>query len=57
MLLATMRPPAYPMAIGVLYNDPAPSFEVQVETQIEEARTGRTLNELLHSGRTWTVAG
>ena len=55
MLLATMRPPEFPMALGVLYHDPLPSFDAQVEAQFAEAQTGRSLADALSSGRTWTV--
>ncbi len=59
-LLASLSPPAFPMALGVLYCDPAPSYETEVARQIEEAkaqhRTGN-LASLLRTGRTWTVAG
>ena len=57
MLLAAMRPPEFPMAIGVLYHDPAPAFDAQVEAEFAEAKTGRSLSDLLHSGRTWRVEG
>jgi 2-oxoglutarate ferredoxin oxidoreductase subunit beta len=58
MMLAQMQPPAMPMALGVLYCDPAPSFEAR---RAETARAGRdgpstaALNALLRRGDTWTV--
>ena len=57
-MLAAMAPPDFPMALGVLYCDPAPSYETLVRDQIEEAKA-RTpngdLNALLREGYTWTV--
>jgi len=57
-LLAAMEPPEFPKAIGVIYCDPAPSYEVAVHKQIAEiaAKTPATdLNKLLRRGQTWTV--
>ncbi len=59
MMLAYMRPPTLPMALGVLYCNPRPSYEVDVHQQAAEA--GATpvkeadLARLLSGGRTWTV--
>jgi 2-oxoglutarate ferredoxin oxidoreductase subunit beta len=57
MLLASLEPPEYPMAVGVLYRDPAPTFDSQVLAQVESESEGRGLEDLLYGGRTWTVAG
>jgi len=57
-LLARMTPPAMPVALGVLYCSPAPSYERQVATQIAAAKKpGKTpdLNARLRHGHTWTV--
>ncbi len=57
-LLAQMEPPNMPVAMGVLYDDPAPTYEVAVTSQVTSAmekKPNATLNELLHSGHTWTV--
>ena len=58
VMLAAMAPPDFPMALGVLYCDPAPGYETLVRDQIEEAKA-RTpngdLNALLREGYTWTV--
>ncbi len=57
-LLARMRYPALPEAIGVLRAIERPTFDALVDDQIEAARTreGRgELAELLESGDTWTV--
>jgi 2-oxoglutarate ferredoxin oxidoreductase subunit beta len=58
-LLASLEPPAFPVALGVLYCDPAPTYEESVYAQIEAARTGKepSLEALLKSGATWTVEG
>ena len=61
-LLAGMEPPEMPIALGVLYCAPAPSYETQVDEQIAAlaggARPDRItgdLDALLRSGHTWTV--
>jgi 2-oxoglutarate ferredoxin oxidoreductase subunit beta len=58
IMLAAMAPPDLPVALGVLYCDPAPGFETLIRDQIEEAKA-RTpngdLNALLREGHTWTV--
>lgn len=56
-LLAGLRPPRFPMAIGVLYCNPAPSYDGLVEEQLAAAGNERDLNALLRRGRTWSVAG
>ena len=56
-MLAAMEPPDYPMALGVLYRDPAPTFDRQVLAQVEPESEGRGLADLLYGGRTWTVDG
>ncbi len=57
-LLAQMEYPDFPVAIGVLYCNPAPTYNDAVIVQNEEAKkkTPPTdLNALLRGGRTWTV--
>ena len=58
-LLAQMEPPGFPMALGVLYCNPAPAYEMQVIAQIEEARkrqgSAADINALLRRGSTWKV--
>ena len=57
-LLAGMQPPALPMALGVLYAEPAETYERAVHEQIRaaKAKTGPVdLTALLRSGHTWTV--
>jgi len=55
-LLAGLRPPQFPMAIGVLFCNPAPSYNGLVEEQLVAAGKDRDLNALLRRGRTWSVA-
>ncbi len=54
-LLGTLKPPAFPQVLGVLYNDPIDSYEVQVAA-LGEARSDVSLNDLIRKARTWTVA-
>ena len=57
-LLAHMESPAFPVAIGVLYCDPAETYEDAVHAQLEaeiKAHPKPNMNELLRSGPTWTV--
>ena len=59
MMLAYMRPPALPVALGVLYCNPRPSYELDVHRQAEEAGA-KAVKEadvaaLLAGGRTWQV--
>ncbi len=59
-LLALLEPPAFPVAIGVLYCHPTPSYEDGVRGHMEEAKThgnGDDLNALLRRGHTWTISG
>ncbi len=56
-LLADMEPPDFPVALGVLYCDPQPSYERLVEAQLpaEPHREPADLNAMLRQGHTWTV--
>ncbi|MEE9382320.1 MAG: 2-oxoacid:ferredoxin oxidoreductase subunit beta [Nannocystaceae bacterium] len=58
-LLAGMDPSlGYPTALGVLYCDPAPTFDEMMMKQIDHAiaKRGRgTVDALLHSGHTWST--
>ncbi len=51
-LLVAMEPPELPVALGVIYCDPAPAYEDQVESRLDAACCG-DLNDLLRAGRTW----
>ena len=67
-LLVDLKPPAFPMVLGVIYRDDGPVFDDQIRHQIEAAQAGRpprdmaryddpraTIESLLNSGSTWTV--
>jgi len=60
-LLVSMSPPALPMALGVLYCDPATSYEDAVYGQIKESGgdsgTKPDFNAVLRQGHTWTIEG
>ena len=47
----------FPMALGVLYDDPAPSFEQAVVAQNAQLAAGKVadLQKLVSKGETWTV--
>jgi 2-oxoglutarate ferredoxin oxidoreductase subunit beta len=57
-LLVAMKPPAMPVALGVIYCDPAPSYEQAVKDQVEAAKAKGLgdMDALLRSGNTWTVS-
>ena len=57
-MLAGMHNPDFPVAVGVLYCEPAPAYDAVVHEQISAAvaANGQTdINSLLRSGPTWTV--
>ena len=57
-ILAAMGPPRLPVALGVLYCDPARVYESSVMAQIDEAVSRApdlTMNSLLRRGYTWRV--
>lgn len=58
-MLVEMRFGEYPMALGVLYDDPRPTFDDAVMEQIATTSVGKTpdLSALLKKGQTWTVTG
>jgi 2-oxoglutarate ferredoxin oxidoreductase subunit beta len=53
-LLAAMEPPNFPVAIGVIYCNPGPTYVESVHEQNAKAR-GKpgSINDLLRSGHTW----
>ncbi|MBM3491119.1 MAG: 2-oxoacid:ferredoxin oxidoreductase subunit beta [Alphaproteobacteria bacterium] len=57
-MLAALEPPM-PVAIGVLYCDPAPTYEAAVQRQVDEVRAKQSrapdLDALMRRGHTWTV--
>ena len=58
-MLAALEGPAFPVATGVLYCDPAPtSYDDDVYEQVRAAGPQQDdLNALLRQGRTWSVSG
>jgi 2-oxoglutarate ferredoxin oxidoreductase subunit beta len=57
-LLAAMDAPDFPVAIGVLYCNPGPTYETAVQAQLEQAAQKQpqaSLQSLLRRGNTWTV--
>jgi 2-oxoglutarate ferredoxin oxidoreductase subunit beta len=57
-LLAALQPPLMPVALGVLFCDPTPSYESSVVGEVDAAKRAHPagLAELLHKGHTWTVS-
>jgi 2-oxoglutarate ferredoxin oxidoreductase subunit beta len=57
-MLVAMRPPALPIALGVIHCDPAPSYEREALAQLGSTPISELdVNALLRKGRTWTIAG
>jgi 2-oxoglutarate ferredoxin oxidoreductase subunit beta len=56
-MLVEMPFGAFPMALGVVYEDPAPTFEAAVAAQNEQAAAGKTpdLQALVAKGQSWMV--
>ena len=57
-MLAVMEPPDFPVAMGVLYCDPAPTYDESVLSQVQDAQErvpDADLNDHLRRGHTWTV--
>ena len=55
-MLAALEPPDFPVALGVLYHDPATPYEADVYKQVAESgKAVGGLNELLKSTKTWSV--
>jgi len=50
-------PDSFPVALGVIYEDPAPTFESAVVEQNKAAASGKTpdLQKLVSKGQTWQV--
>jgi 2-oxoglutarate ferredoxin oxidoreductase subunit beta len=55
LLLGQMRPPEFPMAIGVLFRDPNPGLTYDAALLEDAPTAGASLSKLLQGGRTWTV--
>ncbi len=58
-MLANLRPPEFPVALGVLYRHPETSYEVAIGEQAVAAGAvpvhQADMEKLLRRGRTWTV--
>ncbi|WP_379546536.1 2-oxoacid:ferredoxin oxidoreductase subunit beta [Qipengyuania sp. DSG2-2] len=56
-LLSELEFGEFPMPMGVLYDDPAPTFETAVSAEREQSSAGKEANlaKLLGTGQTWTV--
>jgi len=56
-MLILMDPVAFPIALGVIYEDPRPTFESAVIEQNAAAASGKTpdLQALVAKGQTWMV--
>ncbi|MDH3738147.1 MAG: 2-oxoacid:ferredoxin oxidoreductase subunit beta [Alphaproteobacteria bacterium] len=58
MLLAAMQPPSFPVALGVLYCNPAPNYDSAVHDQIDAIKSDKgdgDIEKLLRRGHTWEV--
>ena len=57
-MLANMKYPEYPVALGVIRAVPAATYDRSVEEQIEEVKKMskiKCMDDLLKSGSTWSV--
>jgi 2-oxoglutarate ferredoxin oxidoreductase subunit beta len=52
-----LMPESFPVALGVIYENPAPTFEAAVIEQNKAAASGKTpdLQKLVSKGQTWQV--
>lgn len=57
-LLAALRPPQFPEVLGVIYCDPAPSYEMAVAAQdaVARAKGPGDLDKRMRAGNTWQVS-
>jgi len=57
-MLAGLRPPEFPEVLGVIYCDPAPSYETAMHDQDAQIRAkgAGDLDKLMRTGNTWTVS-
>ena len=57
-MLANMRYPEYPVALGVIRSVSGPTYDVDVHKQIGDIRKTskvKSVDDLLNSGSVWTV--
>lgn len=57
ILLASLEPPSMPVALGVLYCNPATTLDTAVEAAMSPLPSVEKLNALLRGGDTWTITG
>jgi 2-oxoglutarate ferredoxin oxidoreductase subunit beta len=56
MMLADLEPPAFPVALGVLYCSPTSPYEADVYAQVRAAGPpADDVDALIRRGRTWHV--
>ena len=58
MMLTSMEPPHFPVALGVIYCGPSTNYDKAVYDQIDVAKEksgDADMNALLRQGHTWTV--
>ena len=58
LMLASMQPPNFPVAMGIIFRDTGPSYDEAVYDQIndiKEKASAIPINDLMHKGKTWTV--
>ena len=58
MMLAHMMPPEYPVAIGVIRDVVAPTFNDSLDEIIVNEKANskvKNMDDLLNSGSTWTI--
>ena len=58
MMLADMKYPDFPVALGVIRNVKAVTYDEGVSTQLQEVKEKsriQCVDDLLHSGSTWEV--
>jgi len=56
VMLASMMPPAFPAALGVIRSVKSSTFEELVWDSVEQAKKSsklKNVDELLHTGNTW----
>ncbi|MFI3248858.1 MAG: 2-oxoacid:ferredoxin oxidoreductase subunit beta [Rikenellaceae bacterium] len=57
-MLAGMKFPEYPVALGVIRSVDAPAYDLEVEKQVKDVQANskiKSMTELLNSGETWTI--
>ena len=57
-MLAEMKYPDFPVALGVIRDVEAPNYDAEVSRQVEDVRARSrvsSMDELLHCGSTWEV--